>query len=247
MRADFEAYLQWKTDDSLAQLLAAADEAGIDYVVVMPNAEVNPQNERLIQDIAGNPRLLGCAMIDPRRPTAVEEVRRTVRDGGCKGIKLMAAIHQFELDDEPLVRPVVESAAELGVVVSIHSGRANCHPNKIGTIAGWIPDTPVVMDHMGLPDNLAEGVAQAQAHPNIVLGTTILRFHKRWGEDPDAVVATEVKTAIETLGPRRIVLGSNYPEYRPIQVMNALRRLELGDAAERLIFGENLGRIYGLS
>jgi predicted TIM-barrel fold metal-dependent hydrolase len=133
------------------------------------------------------------------------------------------------------------------VVVSVHSGRANCHPDKIGKIAGWIPQTPVVMDHMGLPDNLAEGVAQAQAHPNIVLGTTILRFHKRWGDDPDAVVPTEVKSAIDALGPRRIVLGSNYPEYRPIQVMNALRRLQLGEAAERLIFGENLGRIYGLS
>src|SRR5262249_14775952 len=133
--------------------------------------------------------------------------------------KLMGAIHQYDVDNEPLVRPIVEAAAELGAVVSVHSGRANCHPDRIGRIAGWIPDTPVVMDHMGFPDNLAEGIAQAQAHPNIVLGSTILRFHKRWGDDPNTVVPTEVKAAVEALGPERIVLGSNYPEYRPIQVM----------------------------
>ena len=41
MRADFEAYLQWNSDDSLAELLDAASEAGMDYIVVFPN---NVQN-----------------------------------------------------------------------------------------------------------------------------------------------------------------------------------------------------------
>jgi predicted TIM-barrel fold metal-dependent hydrolase len=246
MRADCESYLTWESEDSLARLLGVADEAEMDTIVIMPKAEVEAQNERLAREIAGNARLLGCAMIDPHRATAVAEVRHFVNDRGFKGIKLMAAIHQFDLDDEPLVRPVVEAAAELGIVVSIHSGRANCHPDRIGTIAGWIPQTPIVMDHMGFPDNLAEGIAQAKAHPNIVMGTTILRFHKRWGDDPNTVAPWEVKEALDALGPERIVLGSNYPEYRPIQVMNALRRLQLGGEAESLIFGENLGRIYGL-
>jgi predicted TIM-barrel fold metal-dependent hydrolase len=246
MRADFESYLQWTSDDSLAQLLAAADEAEMEYVVVMPKAEVEPQNDRLARDIAGNRRLLGCAHINPHHSTAVEEVRQAVNGHGFRGIKLMGAIHKFAYGEERLVRPIVEAAAELGVVVSIHSGRAECHPDGIGAVAGWIPNTPVVMDHMGFPDNFAEGIAQAQAHPNIVLGTTILRFHKRWGDDPNTVVPREVKAAVDTLGPERIVFGSNYPEYRPIQVMNALRRLNLGEQAERLIFGENLRRIYGL-
>src|SRR5206468_687363 len=154
--------------------------------------------------------------------------------------------HKYEVDNEPLVRPIVEAAAELGIVVSVHSGPRECHPARIGAIAGWIPDTPIVMDHMGFPDHLAEGIAQTQAHPNIVMGTTILRFHKRWGSDPNAVVPLEVKRAAEVLGPERLVLGSNYPEYRPIQVINALHRLELGEPAEALIFGDNLARIYGL-
>ncbi len=51
---------------------------------------------------------------------------------------------------------------------------------------------------------------------------------------------------MEELGPERVVFGSNLPEYRPVQVKRAIQRLDLGDEAEALIFGGNLGRIYGL-
>ena len=95
-------------------------------------------------------------------------------------------------------------------------------------------------------DDLDAAITVATANKNVFLGTTILRFHRRWGDDPNTVVPTEVKTAVDTLGPEKIVFGSNLPEYRPIQVINALKRLELGDDAEALIFGDNLARIYGL-
>ena len=163
-----------------------------------------------------------------------------------RGIKLMPAIHNYNVDD-PIVRPVVEAARDNGLIISIHSGPNNCHPNRIGTVASWVPETPIIMDHMGFPDDLESAISVAKANKNISLGTTILRFHRRWGTDPDTVVPTEVKTAVDVLGPDRIVFGSNLPEYRPIQVINALKRLELGDDAEALIFGDNLARIYGLN
>jgi len=100
---------------------------------------------------------------------------------------------------------------------------------------------------MGFPDDLDAAISQAKANKNIFLGTTILRFHRRWGTDPDTVVPTEVKHAVDTLGPEQIVFGSNLPEYRPIQVVNAIKRLDLGEDAEALIFGDNLARIYGLT
>src|ERR1051326_9040399 len=122
MRADFECYLTWDGDNALARLLDAADEAGIDYSVVMPKTEVEPQNDSLSRDIAGRQRLLGCALIDPRRSSAEEEVRRLVADHGFRGVKLMPVIHAYEVDDEPLVRPVVDAAAGRGGGVSLHSG-----------------------------------------------------------------------------------------------------------------------------
>jgi predicted TIM-barrel fold metal-dependent hydrolase len=103
------------------------------------------------------------------------------------------------------------------------------------------------MDHMGFPDNASEAIAVAENNSNIYLGTTILRFYRRWADNPDEAVPIEVKEAVERLGPERVVFGSNLPEYRPIQVLRAIQRLELGEEAENLIFGENLARLYQLS
>ena len=52
---------------------------------------------------------------------------------------------------------------------------------------------------MGFPDDLDAGIEAAKANKNISLGTTILRFHRRWGTDPDQVVPTEVKKAVDEL------------------------------------------------
>ena len=251
MRGDFEAYLNesFRGQDgklNLERLLSVEDEAEMQVVVVMPNTQPEPNNQELAEAISGNARVLGCPLIHPTEPHPVAQVKKAATEWGMKGIKLMPAVHGYDVDDE-MVRPVVEAAREHGLIVSIHSGPGNCHPTRIGNVAGWVPETAVIMDHMGFPDDLDAAIEAAKAHPNIYLGTTILRFHRRWGTDPDQVVPTEVKQAVDALGPARIVFGSNMPEYRPIQVVNAIRRLELGDKAEALIFGDNLARIYGMA
>ena len=250
MRGDFEAYLNDDFRDesgklALNALLALEDEASMDVAVVMATPQPNPRNAELADVIRGNPRALGCALVHPTEPEPILQVKHAAEDLGMQGIKLMPAIHNYDVDDL-IVRPVAEAVRDHGLILSIHSGPNNCHPNRIGNVASWVPETPVIMDHMGFPDDLDSAISVAKKHKNVYLGTTILRFHRRWGNDPDTVVPTEVKTAVDALGPEQIVFGSNLPEYRPIQVVNALKRLELGDDAEAMIFGDNLARIYGL-
>ena len=251
MRGDFEAYLNDEFRDEsgkldLNALIALEDEADMDVAVIMPTPQPEPRNDELAEVIRGNQRTLGCALVHPTEPEPVEQVKLAANEWEMHGIKLMPAIHNYNVDD-PIVRPVAEAARDHGLIISIHSGPNNCHPNRIGTVASWVPETPIIMDHMGFPDDLDDAISVAKANKNVSLGTTILRFHRRWGTDPDTVVPTEVKTAVDTLGPEQIVFGSNLPEYRPIQVINALKRLELGDDAEALIFGDNLARVYGLA
>ncbi len=250
MRGDFEAYLNDEFRDEsgnldLNALLELEDEASMDVAVVMPTPQPNPQNAELADVVRGNQRALGCALVHPTEPDPILRVKYAAAEWGMLGIKLMPAIYNYNVDD-PIVRPIVEAARDFGLIVSIHSGPDNCHPNRIGNVASWVPETPVIMDHMGFPDDLEDAISVAKTNKNVYLGTTILRFHRRWGNDPDTVVPTEVKSAVDVLGPEQIVFGSNLPEYRPIQVINALKRLELGDDAEALIFGYNLARIYGL-
>ncbi len=247
--ADFEAYL---ADDwyghpmTVAALLECEAEAGFEMAVVMPQPKENPDNDALLEKMADHPNLLPCVMMDPHRGEEGIAALKEYVDRGAKGMKLMEAIHKFEVDD-PMVFPFVETARDLGIVVSIHSGVNNCSADRIGVVAQRVPEVPIIMDHMGFPDHFEEGLAVCRENPQVFMGTTILRFHKRWANNPEETVPVDVKRAVETLGPERVVFGSNLPEYRPVQVKRALQRLELGEGAEALIFGGNLARIYGIS
>lgn len=249
LTGDFEAYL---ADDwygrpmSVAALLECEAEAGFEWAVVMPAAKVDPDNDSLLEKTAGHPQILPCVMMDPHRGEEGVVALREYVERGARGVKLMGAIHKFAVDD-PMVFPLVEAARDLGIVVSIHSGVDNCHPRRIGVVAQRIPETPVVIDHMGFPDHFEEALAVCRQCANAYMGTTILRFHKRWADNPEEAIPVEVKRAVEELGPERVVFGSNLPEYRPLQVRRAIQRLELGPVAEALIFGGNLQRIYALS
>ncbi len=253
---DFEAYLAHDYDGGkpfgVPELLAMEDEAGIQVAVVMPanngpapqrELRIQPDNQRLADAIQGNPRCVGCATINPKLGLANIEAQFAIVDRyGFGGPKLMAVLHQYEIDD-PMVDPVMERARERGMVVSIHSGGDVVHPNRIARVAARFPDVAIIMDHMGYPDATEDAIRAAEEHRNIYLGTTILRFFR---EDPSRAVPTAVADAVRRVGPDRVVWGSNLPEYpkSALWCRQAIERLHLGREAEALIFGEVLTRLY---
>ncbi len=258
---DFEVYLNESVagqpldpEAVLARLLEMADEAGVDVSVVMPANQsartgetyLHPDNDRVARTIRGDPRFLGCATINPTFGTsAVEELERLARDEGFRGVKLMAALHHYEVDDQ-IVDPVLARARELGLVASIHSGPGPVHPDRIGRLAGRFPELPIIMDHMGYPDAAEEAIRVAEAHANVYLGTTVLRF---FPADPASAYPEAVAQAVSRIGPERVVFGSNAPEYAhsPLWTRQAIQRLSLGREAEEMIFSTTLARLYGLT
>jgi predicted TIM-barrel fold metal-dependent hydrolase len=247
---DFEAYLAFSL--TVERLLEMEDEAGIEIAVVMPAnnrldgaLEVQPDNRRVGEAIRGNKRCVGCATINPKLGIEnINEQYAIADEYGFGGPKLMAVLHEYEIDD-PIVDPVMSMARERGQVASIHSGGGPVHPNKIANVAARFPEVPIIMDHMGYPDDTEDAIRAAEEHPNIYLGTTILRFFR---QDPSQAVPTAVAEAVKRVGPERVVWGSNLPEYphSALWCRQAIERLKLGDEAERLIFGENLTRLYKL-
>ena len=64
-----------------------------------------------------------------------------------------------------------------------------------------------------------------------------------------AVAAAEpfrVRMAVDALGPERVIFGSNSPTSIPAMNAEGVRRLELGQEAEALIFHENARRVLRL-
>jgi predicted TIM-barrel fold metal-dependent hydrolase len=254
---DFEAYLNEEHDGGkpfdVETLLRMEDEAGIDVAVIMPanhqagtrKVHSQPDNQRVADAIRGNRRCIGCATVNPTLGAENTERQLAImRDNGFGGAKLMAVLHHYQIDD-PVIDPIMEALRETGLVASIHSGRDNVHPNRIGNVARRFPEVPIIMDHMGYPDATEEAIRVAEECPNVYLGTTILRFFS----DPATADPTAVAEAVRRVGPERVVWGSNLPEYphSALWCRQAIERLKLGQEAEALIFGENLTRLYKIT
>lgn len=233
MRMDFEIYLS--PGYTVEDILALEDRAGIDMAVVMPQIQERCDNEGLARAIKGQERLIGCACVNPNYGgEAVEELRRAIKEWGLRGLKLMAVIQRYFIDSA-VVDPLMREARELGIPVTIHSGGSPCHPTEIAQVAARYPEVPIIMDHMGYPGHTAAAVEAARKYSNLYLGTTRVAMEPAF-----------VRKAVEELGPERIVFGSNGPSIWPDLALESIRRLNLGDEAERLILGENLARIYGV-
>lgn len=235
---DFECYLRSDSDgvDPVDELLEMQDAGGIELAVVMPPLQDPPDNRWLAERIKGQPRLLGCALINPIMGVdAVSDIERSVNEYGFKGVKLMPAFYHHAIESE-IVDPVMSKADKLGVPVTIHSGSAFCLPAQIGLLAGRHPDVSVIMDHMGYRDYVGQALAAANLHPNVFLGTTLANV------EPAIVL-----NAMHQVGPGRVVYGSNATSAYPDLAVAGLKRLNMDLAWENMLLGDNLARIYRIT
>ncbi|GEM_PF-417397 len=246
-RMDFQTFLPQDFDGKPfgpAELRAMEDEAGIDRFVVFPETTVRPDNLGLAMAIKSQPRMIGCASINPTLgPEAVKELKRAIKDLGLKGVRLSPAAHRYPIDAE-IVYPLIEIARDMRVPITIDGDVDDCKPSRIAAVASKFPEVPIIVD-MGFRapvrppgepagKEMAEMVAQ---HPNIYLGLTALTTCQ-----PAYLMST-----IWVGGPERVVFGSNAPSGIPLFAVKGIEWASLGAETEALIFEKNLKKLYKLA
>lgn len=217
---------------------AQADDAGVDKMVLMPEAGVRPKNQELAQVLdawpAAGERFIPCAWLNPQYgEEAVQELETAVKEWGFRGLKLMPTHHNFRAVSQ-VPYPLMRKAEELGVPLTIHSGTFYCYPLQIAVLADAFPKVPVIMDHMGYRYYVAEAIAAARHSPNIYLMTSAV-MEPHW-----------IRQAVRELGPERVLYGSNAPMVWPSTQLMVVRQAELTEAEERLVLGENAARLYDI-
>jgi uncharacterized protein len=237
---DFETYVNSEVPaaeraEILAQVLADEDAAGIQYAVVMPNPSPHPNNLALHETVRNEKRVVACCQVNPNDATALDDVETSLTTYGMRFLKLMPALYNLDLLG-PLVATLMDKAREHGAIVNIHSGGGPSHPLRIGALCHRYPDVPVIMDHMGYREWGQDAVVAAEDNPNLYLGTTIASF------EPNSVAG-----AVQTLGPQRIIYGSNAPALYSDLAVESIRRAKLGREAEELVLGGNLARLLGMA
>ena len=229
------------------------DRAGIDGALVAPPGvgaaeDFKPDMDRIARAIEKYPaRLFGFCRVKPRQgDLAIDVLRRRVTEQGFRALKLNTLDDEYRLDDRRLLDPVIDAAAELGIVVFFHTGDTNfatCTPNMVADIAVDYPDTTFIIGHMafggvnGFPGSTEELVPAMQRASNTVTETA-------------GVFKPEfIQTVIDDVGAERVLMGSNGP-YSPIElprIMIQTHMNRLSDEEKALVTGGNFQRIFELT
>jgi hypothetical protein len=160
---------------------------------------------------------------------AVNELRTSVKEWGCKGVKLHPLFQAFIADD-PIVYPIMDEARKLKLPVAIHSGHPPFSlPWSIGELAEVYPDVTIVMLHMGHGHGLyiRAAINTAKRYSNIILETSGMPMH------------TKIKEAMDTVGDDRVIYGSDIPFHHPSVELQRVKMAGLSERQLRMLLRDN--------
>ncbi len=227
--------VQFSRQQGIARMWLLGDVMAFGWI---PNAEeVSRINDTTMETVREFPRIFAgfCYLNPANDPQSIQdEIDRTIVEGGLRGIKFEACVHCTDSRYDP----IVTRAGELGIPIVHHSwyntlGQTDktSTPAHIAKLASRFPHVNIVMAHLG--GARAKGVQDIKPFPNVHVDTS--------GSQP---MSTWVEYAINELGPKRVLYGSDVPgrDFAP-QIGRVLgtsttarfRRLILSGNANRLV------------
>lgn len=225
--------------------LEIMDHAGIERTVIATIdgliRDASNENDRLAQWTSeGGDRFIPYCSLDLRRPGAVDELRRSVLDLGCVGVKIHGWL-QGVRPSETSVRQVAEASIDLGLPMMFHDGTPpDSTPLQIGWLAEQYPELTVILGHGGLFDLWPDAIAAAQRSVNCYICLC--------GTAPPGVF----DVIISQVPTEQIVIGTDggYGPFSHHLVpfrMSEFRSIELADEDREAIFRGNAMRILKLA
>lgn len=195
-------------------------------------------NDMVLEQMAQYPDLAYgfCYVSQDHEDKAVEEIRRCVRDGGMRGIKLWVAVKV----DDPRTFPIAEEAIALGVPILIHSYLRweeilpeESKPEHIVALARRYPEAQLIMAHMAL--RWREGIDAVADCPNITVDTS--------GSDPEL---GSVEYAVRKLGVDRVLFGSDGPGRDMLCQIGRIMAADISEDDRGKVLHLNAKRLLGL-
>lgn len=223
--------------------LAGLDVVGTDVALAAPVhprgcdlAAANAAVGAAARDSGG--RLVPLARVDPwDGDDAVAELRRAVGDG-ARGLFLHPGEEHFAINDDR-VRPLVETAAELGVPVVAAAGtHLYSEPLQLGRAAQWAPGNPFVCTNGGqlnISGLMGFDAQLALESENVHVHTTGM-----YRED-------FLEGVVAAFGAERLLFASAAPLFDVRYERARVDRAHFTDDQRRLILGGNAARLFGVA
>ena len=245
-----------EVDANLTRWLAELDKHEVRFV----NFVSANSNDQLAKIVAKHPQRFSGFAHHPLLPGAGVELRRAVDDLGLCGYKLLGPRTEISFDDDS-VRDVWEFCAERGLPVLIHFGflgrgggvvsHPRMSPLSLFEVARAFPEIPFIIPHFGV-NTWADVLALAWSLPNILVDTSGSNQWMRWMPYP-LTLEDLFRKAYETLGPERIVFGTDssaFPRGFSLRYLEdqlrACYTMNMHAEDIALIFGGNAARLLKL-
>ena len=233
---------------SIEDLVRQLDAVGVDKAIAWPmvsyTKEMASDNKVIYDGVKAYPeRIIPFGGVNPMlgADIALDELKRCIGEYGVKGVKLNGARDGYYVDDPVLSLPLIDVIAEAGLVLSFHCGANDfekTHPFRIAKISERHPDLKIMVIHMG-------GAGMPAIHDAVI---ELAAQYPNWFlVDSEADYRKELK-AIESLGPSRILYGSDTP-FCPMRYEWGIRQVVLQDLSEEqrnLVLGGNTARMLGI-
>ena len=255
LRAMFRMREDPPDPDGMAKIYRDLDVLAVIFSVDSQTAtgDVPDSNDYVAEIAARHPeQFIGFASVDPHKGEwAVQELERSVKELGLKGLKLHP-IHQAFFPNDDAFRPLFDKCEELGVPVLIHSGYAAAGAGTPGgggfrlkyarpipyidDLAADHPDLTIIMAHPAWPW-VDEQVAVALHKPNVYIDLS--------GWAPRYIPRELIREANTRLQDK-VLFGSDYPYMPPSRWLQEFEGLEMRDGPRQKILLDNAKRVLGL-
>lgn len=233
---------------TVPNLLAEMDAMRVQRALILPIAFGLPFGDDLTERfmnairVAGaSDRFIAGASVHHGDPEAVEKLERYA-EAGARAVKLHPAAQRF-FPDSPAAMRIYEACGRLGLVVFFHAGRAGIEPEythqftlmrNYEPMLRHFPEVQFVLGHSGARD-VADAIPLARKYPNA------------WMEIHGQGV-TRLNELIETLGPDRLLFGTDWPFYHlGASLAKVLIVTENKPDVRRAILSTNADRLFGLA
>lgn len=235
-------------------VIASMDRDGVDISVVLNIGWTTHElcvetNDYILESIARYPgRLIGFCAVQPQAyENALREIERCAR-AGAKGIgELRPDVQFFELSDQEIMGPFVQTLQKNNMVLLLHtsepvgheySGKGTVTPETIYPFVSQFPDLNLVCAHWG------GGMPFYALMPEVKNAIDNVYFDT--AASPFLYHPQIYQQVSDLVGSDRILFGTDFPLLSQSRLINEVMSLDIPEQDRNLIFSGNASRLLGL-
>jgi len=190
-------------------------------------------NQHLAEGMAGHYNLFGYVVVNPRFPDLSDrELQRHHANPQFVGTKIHTG-YSATSPSEPRMADLFAMIEPYHKPLLIHTwGAGDVH--ALAALAPHFPQLPVVVAHSG-GQAWREAIQAARQVPNLYLDFCASDLERG-----------RIERAIATLGPERVLFGTDATLFDPLYMLSCFREANIADERRPLVMGGNALRLFRL-